>query len=70
MTFTVIVFHVRYLHPQVPCFLISHVRKMNEAAMGKKTPTSEKSKRRLLKRWNLEKDRDRSEVSAHGIEFG
>ncbi|ROL45418.1 Rho GTPase-activating protein 18 [Anabarilius grahami] len=47
----------------VPCFLISHVRKMNEAAMGKKTPTSEKSKRRLLKRWNLEKDRDRSEVT-------
>lgn len=37
--------------------------------MGKKTPTSEKSKRKLLKRWNLEKDRDRSEVSAHGIEL-
>ncbi|KAL1248186.1 hypothetical protein QQF64_021504 [Cirrhinus molitorella] len=47
----------------VPCFLISHVRKMNEAAMGKKTPTSEKSKRRLLKRWNIEKDRERSEVT-------
>uniref|UniRef100_A0A673HD81 Rho GTPase-activating protein 28-like n=1 Tax=Sinocyclocheilus rhinocerous TaxID=307959 RepID=A0A673HD81_9TELE len=48
----------------VPCFLISHVRKMNEAAMGKKTPTSEKSKSRLLKRWNTEKERERSEVSA------
>ncbi|XP_073687123.1 rho GTPase-activating protein 18-like [Garra rufa] len=47
----------------VPCFLISHVRKMNEAAMGKKTPTSEKSKRRLLKRWNTDKDRERSEVT-------
>ncbi len=41
---------------------------MNEAATGKKTPTSEKSKRRLLKRWNTEKERERSEVSAHGIE--
>lgn len=47
----------------VPCFLIAHVRKMNEASMGKKTPTSEKSKRRLLRRWNTEKDRDRSEVT-------
>ncbi|XP_042608173.1 rho GTPase-activating protein 28-like [Cyprinus carpio] len=47
----------------VPCFLISHVRKMNEAAMGKKTPASEKSKRRLLKRWSMEKDRERSEVT-------
>uniref|UniRef100_A0A8C1B027 Rho GTPase activating protein 28 n=1 Tax=Cyprinus carpio carpio TaxID=630221 RepID=A0A8C1B027_CYPCA len=47
----------------VPCFLISHVRKMNEAAMGKKTPASEKSKRRLLKRWSMEKDRERSEVN-------
>ncbi|KTG35747.1 hypothetical protein cypCar_00048151, partial [Cyprinus carpio] len=47
----------------VPCFLISHIRKMNEAATGKKTPTSEKSKRRLLKRWNLEKERERSEVT-------
>ncbi|XP_043083017.1 rho GTPase-activating protein 28 isoform X1 [Puntigrus tetrazona] len=47
----------------VPCFLISQVRKMNEAAAGKKTPTSEKSKRRLLKRWNTEKERERSEVT-------
>ncbi|XP_059381281.1 rho GTPase-activating protein 28-like [Carassius carassius] len=47
----------------VPCFLISHVRKMNEAAAIKKTPTSEKSKRRLLKRWNMEKERERSEVT-------
>ncbi|XP_051970178.1 rho GTPase-activating protein 28 isoform X1 [Xyrauchen texanus] len=47
----------------VPCFLISHVRKMNEAAAGKKTLTSEKTKRRLLRRWNTEKDRDRSEVT-------
>uniref|UniRef100_A0A8C1LH68 Rho GTPase activating protein 28 n=1 Tax=Cyprinus carpio TaxID=7962 RepID=A0A8C1LH68_CYPCA len=47
----------------VPCFLISHVRKMNEAAMGKKTPASEKSKRRLLKRWSMEKERERSEVT-------
>ncbi|XP_067291384.1 rho GTPase-activating protein 28 isoform X2 [Pseudorasbora parva] len=47
----------------VPCFLIAQVRKMNEAALGKKTPTSEKSKLRLLRRWNMEKDRDRSEVT-------
>ncbi|XP_052398155.1 rho GTPase-activating protein 18 isoform X1 [Carassius gibelio] len=47
----------------VPCFLISQVRKMNEAATGKKTPTSEKSKLRLLKRWNMDKERERSEVT-------
>ncbi|XP_058622071.1 LOW QUALITY PROTEIN: rho GTPase-activating protein 28 [Onychostoma macrolepis] len=46
----------------VPCFLISHVRKMNEASMGKNTDF-EKSKRRLLKRWNTEKERERSEVT-------
>uniref|UniRef100_A0A672M7Z9 Rho GTPase activating protein 28 n=1 Tax=Sinocyclocheilus grahami TaxID=75366 RepID=A0A672M7Z9_SINGR len=50
-------------YPQVPCFLISHVRKMYEAAMGKKLPTSEKSKSRLLKRWSTEKERERSEVT-------
>ncbi|MGL5294974.1 MAG: RhoGAP domain-containing protein [Aeromonas sp.] len=49
--------------PQVPCFLISHVRKMNEAATGKRTPTSEKTKRKLLRRWNIEKDKDRNEVT-------
>ncbi|XP_057179380.1 rho GTPase-activating protein 28, partial [Triplophysa rosa] len=47
----------------VPCFLISHVRKLNEAATGKKTPTSEKTKRKLLRRWNAEKDKDRNEVT-------
>ncbi|XP_056594573.1 rho GTPase-activating protein 28 isoform X2 [Triplophysa dalaica] len=47
----------------VPCFLISHVRKMNEAATDKRTPTSEKTKRKLLRRWNIEKDKDRNEVT-------
>lgn len=43
----------------VPCFLITQVRKMNDAAMAKKSLSSEKSKRGLLSRW---KDRERSEV--------
>ncbi|KAG9347796.1 hypothetical protein JZ751_003811 [Albula glossodonta] len=48
----------------VPCFLISNVRKMNEASMSKKPPTSEKTKRKLLRRWNAERDKaERSEVS-------
>uniref|UniRef100_A0AAY4A1T9 Rho-GAP domain-containing protein n=1 Tax=Denticeps clupeoides TaxID=299321 RepID=A0AAY4A1T9_9TELE len=47
----------------VPCFLISHVRKMNEASAPKKTPSSEKSKRKLLKRWNTEREKERSEIT-------
>ncbi|KAG5851004.1 hypothetical protein ANANG_G00088420 [Anguilla anguilla] len=48
----------------VPCFLISNVRKMNEASTSKKTPTSEKTKRKLLRRWNTERDKaEKSEVS-------
>ncbi|TRY86556.1 hypothetical protein DNTS_035084 [Danionella cerebrum] len=47
----------------VPCFLISHIRKMNEATSGKKTPGSMKNKRRLLRKFNAEKDRERSEVT-------
>ncbi|NP_001007436.1 rho GTPase-activating protein 28 [Danio rerio] len=43
----------------VPCFLINQVRKMNDAAMAKKSLSSERSKRGLLSRW---KDRERSEV--------
>ncbi|KAI1888952.1 hypothetical protein AGOR_G00174050 [Albula goreensis] len=48
----------------VPCFLISNVRKMNEGSMSKKPPTSEKTKRKLLRRWNAERDKaERSEAS-------
>ncbi|KAJ8277567.1 hypothetical protein GJAV_G00076750 [Gymnothorax javanicus] len=48
----------------VPCFLISNVRKMHEASMSKKTPSSEKSKRKLLRKWNAERDKvEKSEVS-------
>ncbi|XP_036409272.1 rho GTPase-activating protein 28 isoform X1 [Megalops cyprinoides] len=48
----------------VPSFLISQVRKMNEAPVSKKTPGSEKTKRRLLRRRNAERDKgERSEVS-------
>ncbi|TSK16093.1 Rho GTPase-activating protein 18 [Bagarius yarrelli] len=47
----------------VPCFLISHVRKMNEASTSKKTPSSEKTKRKLLRRRNTERDKERSEVT-------
>uniref|UniRef100_A0A8C9T2F3 Rho GTPase activating protein 28 n=1 Tax=Scleropages formosus TaxID=113540 RepID=A0A8C9T2F3_SCLFO len=41
----------------VPCFLISHLRKLNEASSGKKTPRSEKGKKNLLKRWNMERNK-------------
>ncbi|XP_024248407.1 rho GTPase-activating protein 28 isoform X1 [Oncorhynchus tshawytscha] len=46
----------------VPCFLISHVRKLNEAS--KKPPTSEKTKRKLLmmRKRNAEKT-ERSELT-------
>uniref|UniRef100_A0AAR2J2L7 Rho-GAP domain-containing protein n=1 Tax=Pygocentrus nattereri TaxID=42514 RepID=A0AAR2J2L7_PYGNA len=47
----------------VPCFLISHVRKMNEAAMSKKTPSSEKTKRKLLRRRNTDREKEKSEVT-------
>ncbi|KAJ8279564.1 hypothetical protein COCON_G00066300 [Conger conger] len=48
----------------VPCFLLSNVRKMNEASMSKKTPSSEKTKRKLLRRWNAERDKaEKSEVT-------
>lgn len=45
----------------MPCFLISHVRKLNEAS--KKPPSSEKTKRKLLlmRKRNAEKT-ERSEV--------
>ncbi|XP_060778385.1 rho GTPase-activating protein 28 isoform X2 [Neoarius graeffei] len=47
----------------VPCFLISHVRKMNEASMCKKIPSSEKTKRKLLRRRNIDREKERSEVT-------
>ncbi|XP_053089799.1 rho GTPase-activating protein 28 isoform X1 [Pangasianodon hypophthalmus] len=47
----------------VPCFLISHVRKMNEASVSKKTPSSEKTKRKLLRRRNTDREKERSEVT-------
>ncbi|KAJ8374970.1 hypothetical protein SKAU_G00055500 [Synaphobranchus kaupii] len=48
----------------VPCFLISNVRKMHEASGSKKAPSSEKTKRKLLRRWNAERDKaEKSEVS-------
>ncbi|KAK2854594.1 hypothetical protein Q7C36_006463 [Tachysurus vachellii] len=47
----------------VPCFLISHVRKMNEASVSKKTPSSEKTKRKLLRRRNTDRDKERSELT-------
>ncbi|KAF4087888.1 hypothetical protein AMELA_G00076440 [Ameiurus melas] len=47
----------------VPCFLISHVRKMNEASVSKKTPSSEKTKRKLLRRRNADREKERSEVT-------
>ncbi|XP_062848146.1 rho GTPase-activating protein 28 isoform X2 [Trichomycterus rosablanca] len=46
----------------VPCFLISHVRKINEAAMNKKNPSFDKSRRILLRRRHTDRDKDRSEV--------
>ncbi|KAI4884110.1 hypothetical protein NFI96_032758, partial [Prochilodus magdalenae] len=47
----------------VPCFIISHVRKMNEAAMSKKTPSSEKTKRKLLRRRTTDREKEKSEVT-------
>uniref|UniRef100_A0A8B9K211 Rho GTPase activating protein 28 n=1 Tax=Astyanax mexicanus TaxID=7994 RepID=A0A8B9K211_ASTMX len=47
----------------VPCFLISHVRKMNEMAMSKKTPSSEKTKRKLLRRRTTDREKEKSEVT-------
>ncbi|XP_041102149.1 rho GTPase-activating protein 28 isoform X2 [Polyodon spathula] len=47
----------------VPCFMISQVRKMNEAAMNKKHQASDKSKKKLLRRWNAEREKtERSEL--------
>lgn len=45
----------------VPCFLISHVRKMSEASALKKTHSSDKSKRKLLRRRHTEREKERSE---------
>ncbi|XP_041717389.2 rho GTPase-activating protein 18-like isoform X2 [Coregonus clupeaformis] len=50
----------------VPCFLISHVRKLNEAGASKKPPSSEKTKRKLLlmRRKNSEREKtERSELT-------
>uniref|UniRef100_A0A4W4DMV2 Rho-GAP domain-containing protein n=1 Tax=Electrophorus electricus TaxID=8005 RepID=A0A4W4DMV2_ELEEL len=47
----------------VPCFIISHIRKMNEATMGKKTPSSEKTKRKLLRRRTSDRQKEKSEVT-------
>ncbi|XP_031440249.1 rho GTPase-activating protein 28 isoform X2 [Clupea harengus] len=47
----------------VPCFLISHVRKMSEATAQKKTPSSDKSKRKLLRRRHTEREKERSELT-------
>uniref|UniRef100_W5M548 Rho GTPase activating protein 28 n=1 Tax=Lepisosteus oculatus TaxID=7918 RepID=W5M548_LEPOC len=48
----------------VPCFMVSQVRKMNEAAMPKRHQGSEKNKKKLLRRWNAERDKsERSELS-------
>ncbi|XP_064202800.1 rho GTPase-activating protein 18-like isoform X4 [Anguilla rostrata] len=41
----------------VPCFLISHLRKLNEASVTKKPPSSEKAKRKLLRRWTMDRDK-------------
>ncbi|KAJ8379007.1 hypothetical protein AAFF_G00232360 [Aldrovandia affinis] len=41
----------------VPCFLISHLRKLNEASVTKKPPSSEKTKRKLLRRWTMDRDK-------------
>uniref|UniRef100_W5M568 Rho GTPase activating protein 28 n=1 Tax=Lepisosteus oculatus TaxID=7918 RepID=W5M568_LEPOC len=47
----------------VPCFMVSQVRKMNEAAMPKRHQGSEKNKKKLLRRWNAERDKsERSEM--------
>ncbi|XP_066574865.1 rho GTPase-activating protein 28 isoform X2 [Amia ocellicauda] len=48
----------------VPCFMISQVRKMNDAAVNKKHQGSDKNKRKLLRRWNAEREKsERNELS-------
>ncbi|KAG9356030.1 hypothetical protein JZ751_000874 [Albula glossodonta] len=49
----------------VPCFLISQLRKLNEASVTKtKPPSSEKTKRKLLRRWTMDRDkREKTQVS-------
>ncbi|KAJ8010617.1 hypothetical protein DPEC_G00076930 [Dallia pectoralis] len=47
----------------VPCFLISHVRKLNEAGASKKTPGSEKTKRKLQLMRRRIGERDKTERS-------
>lgn len=50
----------------VPCFLISQLRKLNEASMTKKPPSSEKTKRKLLRRWTMDRDkREKAQFSEH-----
>uniref|UniRef100_A0A3B3RDI6 Rho GTPase activating protein 28 n=1 Tax=Paramormyrops kingsleyae TaxID=1676925 RepID=A0A3B3RDI6_9TELE len=47
---------------RVPCFLIGHIRQMNEASMNRKTMSSEKCKKKLLRRRQPERNKgDRSE---------
>uniref|UniRef100_A0A8C8H944 Rho-GAP domain-containing protein n=1 Tax=Oncorhynchus tshawytscha TaxID=74940 RepID=A0A8C8H944_ONCTS len=47
----------------VPCFLISHVRKLNEAGASKKPPSSEKTKRKLLLMRRKTTEREKTERS-------
>uniref|UniRef100_A0A8C7PP58 Rho GTPase activating protein 28 n=1 Tax=Oncorhynchus mykiss TaxID=8022 RepID=A0A8C7PP58_ONCMY len=47
----------------VPCFLISHVRKLNEAGASKKPPSSEKTKRKLLQMRRKTTEREKTERS-------
>ncbi|XP_076827531.1 rho GTPase-activating protein 28 isoform X2 [Brachyhypopomus gauderio] len=47
----------------VPCFIISHIRKMNEAATSKRVPSSEKTKRKLLRRRTSDRQKEKSEVT-------
>ncbi|XP_072568461.1 rho GTPase-activating protein 18-like isoform X3 [Paramormyrops kingsleyae] len=49
---------------RVPCFLIGHIRQMNEASMNRKTMSSEKCKKKLLRRRQPERNKgDRSELT-------
>uniref|UniRef100_A0A3P8YT49 Rho-GAP domain-containing protein n=1 Tax=Esox lucius TaxID=8010 RepID=A0A3P8YT49_ESOLU len=47
----------------VPCFLISQVRKLNEAGASKKPPSSEKTKRKLLLMRRRTAEREKTEKS-------
>uniref|UniRef100_A0A673YUP5 Rho GTPase activating protein 28 n=1 Tax=Salmo trutta TaxID=8032 RepID=A0A673YUP5_SALTR len=47
----------------VPCFLISHVRKLNEAGASKKPPSSEKTKKKLLLMRRKTTEREKTERS-------